>query len=646
MGITALTHRDDGSPVAVPASPEEWREWVSAGSTRNWMLDDPLLDWLQHYGESKGYRHRAEAPDYNPELDFMKFIMEQGQKFKAGIFHLLGQRREVVTIAQDRQEIRSLERAVATFEEMRQGTPIIYRGVLRDAHNLTYGSPDFLIRSDVLHDEFPTSIAADAAAVPAPDLGGSSWHYCVVDSKFTTLNLNAAGTGFPPGTAPAYKAQLFIYNQMLGRLQGYEPPASFLLGRGWTATRQVRGERDTRRGNSALEWLAPVPQNDSVSRNRKAFPIADAVAEALDWIRRMRTEGQHWELLPIPSVPELYPNMTNADNGDTVTTATPDEWEPDFDSDEVSLEHCESVKKWLAEELKEITLLWRVGTDGRRQAHANGIYRWDDSRVTPDVVGVTGPQRGPTLERILSVNTENDVPEVLPLQIATDRETWHPTPAVEFYVDFEFCLDLNDDFVNLPEKGGQPLIFMIGCGHLENGDWQFKSLVANRLTEDEELRIIREWVEHMGQVRDRLDPQNASPRLFHWASAEETQLEKAYNSARARHGDNADWSPLNWYDFWSKIMRTEPVVVRGALGFGLKSVATAMHQHGLIATNWDDDNPVDGRGAMVGAWRCDAEAQEKGIAMTELRLMQDIAKYNEVDCRVMMDIIHWLRANR
>lgn len=637
MGITALTHRDDGSAVAVPVSTDDWLEWVSAGRTRNWMLDDPLLDWLQHYGESKGYRLRAEVPDYNQDLDFLKFIMEQGRKFEAGILRLLRERHEVVEIAHAWQEIRSLEKAEATFAAMRQGAPIIYQAVLWDAQNLTYGSPDFLIRSDVLHDEFTTSIAA---AAPAPDLGGS-WHYRVVDCKFTTLGLNAAGELDNGGNRPAYKAQLYIYNRMLGRLQGYLPPESYLLGRGL----QFKDGGATIRITNALSKLSPIPQGGNVA-NR--IPIAHKVADALAWIRRVRTEGQHWELLPTPSVPELYPKMTNSDDGDLVIAAPLDEWEPDFDGDDVSLEHWESVKKWLSNELKELTLLWQVGTGGRRQAHDAGIYRWNDPRVTPEVVGVTGARRVPTLERILAVNSDcaGDIPEVLPLEIAADRATWHPTPAVEFYVDFEFCSDLNDDFTNLPEKGGQALIFMIGCGHLENGDWQFQSLVANRLNEDEELRIIQEWVEHMGQVRDRLDPQNANPRLVHWSHAEVTQLEKAYNSARARHGDNADWPLLNWYDFLSKVMRTEPVAVRDALGFGLKSVATAMHKHGLIATDWDDDNPVDGMGAMVGAWRCDAAAQEKGIAMTELPLMRDIAKYNEVDCRVMMDIVRWLRENR
>ena len=183
---------------------------------------------------------------------------------------------------------------------------------------------------------------------------------------------------------------------------------------------------------------------------------------------------------------------------------------------------------------------------------------------------------------------------------------------------------------------------MIGCGHVENGEWQFKSLVAEDLSEGEELRIIREWVEYMAGVRDRLDPSNEKPHIFHWSAAELTALENAYNSARARHRERADWPELGWYDFL-KVMREEPIVVRGALGFGLKAVAKAMRKLGLIKTDWAD-SPVDGLGAMVGAWRCDEEAREKGVPMTEVPMMDEIARYNEVDCKVMMEIVRCLRA--
>ena len=79
---------------------------------------------------------------------------------------------------------------------MRGGAPIIYQAVLRDAHDMTYGSPDFLIRSDILRSLFPESISGTGGVGSRqPDLGADSWHYIVVDTKFTTLHLNAAGIG-------------------------------------------------------------------------------------------------------------------------------------------------------------------------------------------------------------------------------------------------------------------------------------------------------------------------------------------------------------------------------------------------------------------------------------------------------------------
>ena len=635
MGIDALTHRNDGSKVATPVAHEDWRQWVSAGRTRNWMLNDPLTDWLQLYGKSRDYIPKQELAGYAKELDFVEYIFEKGREFEAGILRLLQEQYEVTTIAHDHEEVRRLDKAEETFALMRQGAPIIYQAVLWDAQNLNYGSPDFLVRSDVLRQLFPESISAQEAAASAPDLGDNAWHYRVVDTKFTTLHLNASGTQLAnEGSAPAYKAQLYIYNRMLGRLQGFEPLESYLLGRGW----QRKQRSVIYRGSNAMERLGPVPQNGTTTNQ---VPIADAAEEALSWMRRVRTEGQDWQLLPEPSAPELYPNMGGADD-DMMLATSPAEVEPG-DEEDGSANHWENVKRWLAGELKELTQLWQVGVNKRRDAHSAGIYRWDDPGLTPAKVGITGPKQGAVLQELLAVN-KGAGPPVLPLRIGATRGEWHAVPGVEFYVDFEYCSDLNDDFSKLPEKGGQPLIFMIGCGHVEREEWQFKSLVANDLSEMEELRIIQEWVDHMCAIRDRLDSANGKPRIFHWAHAEPTTLQNAHNSAWNRHNQPGDWPDLDWYDFLQKVMRQEPVVVRGTLGFGLKAVANAMNSQGFIETDWAD-SPVDGLGAMVGAWRCDEKARRRGVPMTSLPLMDEIARYNEVDCKVMMEIIRYLRAN-
>ena len=129
MGIEALTRKDDGALVAIPATHDDWQQWVSAGRTRNWMLNDPLLDWLQLYGKSRGYIPKKELASYSKDLDFLEFIFAKGKEFEEGILRLLQRQFDVVTVAQDYKEITQLEKAEKTFVAMREGAPIIYQAV-------------------------------------------------------------------------------------------------------------------------------------------------------------------------------------------------------------------------------------------------------------------------------------------------------------------------------------------------------------------------------------------------------------------------------------------------------------------------------------------------------------------------------------
>jgi hypothetical protein len=94
-----------------------------------------------------------------------------------------------------------------------------------------------------------------------------------------------------------------------------------------------------------------------------------------------------------------------------------------------------------------------------------------------------------------------------------------------------------------------------------------------------------------------------------------------------------------------RVIRAEPVAVTGAFNFGLKSIAKAMHAAGFISTIWAD-GPTDGLGAMVATWSAAHEAESTGIPLSTHPLMMEIARYNEVDCRVMWEILAWLRQNR
>ena len=170
---------------------------------------------------------------------------------------------------------------------------------------------------------------------------------------------------------------------------------------------------------------------------------------------------------------------------------------------------------------------------------------------------------------------------------------------------------------------------MIGCGQVEDGEWVFECFTTDALTEPHEADIIDTWFEHMGAVRDRLAP-GTGPRVIHWSPAEEAWLETAWYAAVKRHPEK-DWPHPNWFDFLTRVVREEPLVVRGAHGFGLKPVTKAMHALGLIDVEWGD-GPTDGLGAMIGAWWCAREAEGRGVPLIDLELMREIRAYNEVDC--------------
>ena len=170
------------------------------------------------------------------------------------------------TIAGDYEDIREVAKAEGTFDAMLSGVPLIHQGVLWDAENRVYGAADLLVRSDVLSSLFAGALSEEEAVVAAPSSDG--WHYRVVDAKFTTLHLAASGELANAGLAAAHKVQLWLYNRALGRLQGYEPPTSHLLGRGW----EQRGDRGLTRWTvshlSLMRGPSPMHSHCSARRGR------------------------------------------------------------------------------------------------------------------------------------------------------------------------------------------------------------------------------------------------------------------------------------------------------------------------------------------------------------------------------------------
>ncbi len=594
--------RDDGTP-SDPRSDLEWLDWVAAGDTRNWCRNDLLADWLAEYGERAGFTPDRQLAGYDDTFDLGQFLMHQGIGFERALVADLVSRWEVIRVARRPDEARSLDAAFATWDAMRAGKAIIAGAVVRDPQLRTFGIVDLLVRSDILAELCPEAFEGDPLELPVIGLGHGR-HYRVVEVKFQTLELLKNGDLTTSAAELDTLVQAWIYNEALGRLQGYTPPAAYVVGRGWRTSQGERGDR-------SWERIARI-RHDVFLRGR-GLELRDVVQQATAWVRRVRTEGAEWRVLPVPSVPELWPNMKVESSG----------WH--------------DTKARIGRELADLTLLPRVGVAERSRAHAAGITRWDDPRLDPSLLGMN-ERDAAILTKVLEVNRDGG-PTLLPERLRDGQ--WRVRTPIEAYVDFEFLQDLADDFATFPRKGGQALIFQIGCGTYVDGQWRFTQFTVDDLSLDAEGRMIDDWLAYLRRLCSDSACELGEARLVHWSPAEQSNFERAYDNARTRHPDR-DWPALPWYDLLRDVIQAEPVVVRGAFSFSLKSLARAMRANGAIATDWGE-GLADGAGAMAGAWNASVEAKRRGVALGDTDTMREVARYNEVDCRVMAEILDHLR---
>ncbi|MBN2358053.1 MAG: hypothetical protein JXR83_01280 [Deltaproteobacteria bacterium] len=589
-------------------------KWISASKLRNFLLDDPIVDWLERFGESCGY-----VPDpLDVRADFGTFIMRKGREFEERLLPLVEARLgPVQRVVGDGPRGYRPEYVAATLDAMKQGKPLIYQGMVADPASHTCGLPDLLVRSDHLNNLVPGSIDAAQARISTPMLPGCAFHYVVVDIKFSRLHFNKNWQMKNTGSALAFKAQVLVYNRALAAMQGLRPDHAYLLGRASEQSYTENKEPVVNRNDGCLARLAAISTDDP--------ELWQQVDAAVAWLRRLDEQGAQWVAEPAPSVHELRPNMKAADS----------RWR--------------QAKKKIAATTGELTCLWQVGVAKRNQALADGVLRGDQPDLSAAQLGVTGASTGDRLDALLDIERASAAVVVTPPRITWNEDAWRNSRLVEFFVDFETVSDLDDDFSKLPTTGGRPMIFQIGCLHVEDGEIVFEQWTADRLTADEERRVVGAWLDHMQTVKRRLDPDGPPVRVVHWSPAEDSFLSTAYNAFYQRN-PAITRTPIDLFDFLGEVVKpkgamSDTIAVRGARGFGLKRVAKAMHQHGLIAAEWGD-SVTDGLGAMAAAWSCDAEARKKGTKLPDFELMREVAAYNKIDCVAMYEVVNWLRKNR
>ncbi|MCL0031002.1 ribonuclease H-like domain-containing protein [Dehalococcoidia bacterium] len=598
---TKLLLNDNGDKV-LPKSVDDWKSWISASRTRSYSINDPVLDWLDLHGKDAGFLPDKMTPSYDPMYDWTTFIFQKGNEFEDVYIENLKEYAEVKTIG-DFRVARSLEKAKETVSAMENGVEVITQAVLRNPENCTYGLADLMIRLDVLlqaKELFPN--AFDIENQSGIDLKDPNVlkMYRIVDIKFSTLDLKR-GDLLSSKQKP-YMVQLDIYNRAMGRLQGYTPKFTYVAGRKW--------RQGKLRGNSATDKLGVINVMGDVTKGNSLKKLTD---ESIRWRKDVQVNGGDWKIFPKPDRIELYPDTGNVNSG----------WDK-----------AKSIISW---KLKDLTRVSHISPTKRRKGHQAGITALDDPRLDSNVLGISG-KHGILVDEIIKINRMDVDDVVRPKKIRSGEEVWRNSGFFEFFVDFETVSDLDDDFKNFPKSGGQSLIFQIGCGYYDGGSWYFKQFTVKWLDKESELEILDEWFSYMNIVSE-----GKKSMVYHWSGAEPVHIETAYDNARKRHPERS-WPNVNWFDLFKNVFDAEPVVVKGAYGLGLKQIARALKRHGFLTTTWGS-GPADGMGAMIGAWRANSMAREEGGYMIDFKVMGLIEQYNEIDCKVMQEILSYLRKN-
>jgi hypothetical protein len=546
--------------------PDDSPDWVSASETYNWCNKNALIDWFNAFGTKAGFVPDSHRPGYDKRFDYMPFVVSQSWAFRRAVVAWLTARSQIRVITTNPRQARDSVKAEQTIEAMNEGVAIIAHGVLWNRDDRVTCVPDLLVRLDVLPQLFSPHPAL-------PRERGRERSYVVVDIHFVTLHVLKDGTASLEHLP--YMVQNWIYNQALGKIQGYTPDASYLLGRDL--------------------FRAPARVNQDPELGRLA-------AEAAAWVRRLKKEGASWHALPMPSVPELRPNMK---------ASVDSEWQ--------------AAKHEIALAQHDLTLLPFVGPEGRDLSAASGITRWDDPGLSARAVGLGDSAEGRRLDAVLLANRSAGDHAIFPARLVSNVRNWQQPSPVECFVNVQALYDQADDFSRVPERGGTAMFFMITWGWLDRGgQWQSQQLVARDLSASAEAEMIIAWQTELSGLANRHGVQLRDVRLFHWGTHE---------------GLLPD---LNWFSLLENLIHREPVTVRGAFGFGLAEMAQALHTLGLVETALPDQ-PRDPLAAMAGAWSAANEAASLQVPLEQADPIQVIAKFSHEACRSMMEILALLR---
>lgn len=293
-------------------------------------------------------------------------------------------------------------------------------------------------------------------------------------------------------------------------------------------------------------------------------------------------------------------------------------------------------KKDISEQIGEISSLWMCGIRERNKAFENGIKSWHDNKACSKLFGIKG-NRGKIIDKMININKQNDN-KFLPKKITFNEYDWK-NGKNDIYLDFETFNDIFEDLEYIPEQKSFNIIFLIGIGFIKDNKWQFKYFISEKPDLNNEYKIMNDFI-------DFLNNNFENPNIYYWHAEKSfwnRSCNQQFDRADLPYEDKEkimDWNIDNNLRDLRKFFVSNKIVIKDCFSYSLKKIATSMKKYKLINTPIESEC-LDGLTAMIKAWKTYKTINNPIQSV----VMKDIIKYNEFDCKLLCDILIYIRQN-
>lgn len=241
--------------------------YCSVSQIKNFLLDEPLLDYLNLYGDKS-----KQSKPFFEECDFLTFIMDMGNKWEEYVVNIIVEKCKLNNLSYTFVERKSGYHQ--TKNALSNKTDVIFQAQVKDWNNNITGYPDIIVKKNAFLKLFKSSFV-ELQNIPDTE-------YIVIDIKFSSIKSDENFYVIETSNYVKFiKGQISMYSRMLKSVS----PVGFIIS------------KDS------------LTIDNPIAVNVKDKNIIKACDDAINWLKLLYKEGKNMD------ISNLKPNLNNTMDG-------------------------------------------------------------------------------------------------------------------------------------------------------------------------------------------------------------------------------------------------------------------------------------------------------------------------------------------